>query len=84
MHLKDQPENDSAWASNIPISTYSQRLTWQISIRFTVDPAKGTEPIWAVYNSVFLEKLLLKTKKWRFSKQSLEKLIENFGVMIKA
>ena len=59
---EDQPEHDSAWASNGPIATYSQRLARQVSIRFTLDPAEGTEPAWAIPNSVFAGELVIEDR----------------------
>ncbi len=61
--LEDQPEHDSAWAGNGPIATYSQRLARQVSIGFTIDPAKGTEPVWAALYSVFPGELIIEDRK---------------------
>ena len=59
---EDQPEHDSVWISNGPIATYSQRLAWQVSIRFTIDPAEGTKPVRAIPNSVFLGELIIEDR----------------------
>lgn len=42
---EDQPELDYIWASNQRITTYGQQLARQVSVRFSIDPAEGTEPI---------------------------------------
>ncbi len=60
---EDQPEHDSAWAGNEPIATYSQRLAWQVSIGFTIDTAKRTEPVWAAPHSVFPGELIIEDRK---------------------
>ncbi len=62
----DHLEQDSIWASNECVVTYGQQLARQVSVNFTIDPAKGTELIQAVPNSFFPGKLIpvLSTKDW--------------------
>ena len=72
---EDQPENDSAWASNGPIATYSPRLARQVSIGFIVDPAEGTEPVWATPNSVFPGKLIIEDRNRAILEAKSGKLI---------
>ena len=59
---EDQPEHDSAWASNGPIATYGQRLARQVSIGFTIDPAEGTEPVRATPSSIFPGELIIEDR----------------------
>ena len=60
---KDHPEHDLTLAYNGTIVNYSQRLARQISIGFNIDPAKGTEPVQTIPNSVFPRKLIIEDKK---------------------
>ena len=43
----DLPEYDSVWTTNQRIRTYGQHLARQILVGFSIDPAKGVEPITA-------------------------------------
>ena len=55
---ESQPEQDSLWASSQHIITYGHRLARQVSVRFSIDPAEGTEQILAMSSSIFLGKLI--------------------------
>ena len=44
---RDLPEYDSIWTTNQQIRTYGQHLARQVSVPFSIDPAKGVEPILA-------------------------------------
>lgn len=59
---EDQPEQDAIWVSNPHITTYSQRPARQVSVRFSIDPAKGTKPIRAILRSLFLGKLIIENR----------------------
>lgn len=59
---KDYPEHNSAWASNGPAINYSQRLAWQVSIGFSIDPAERTEPIQTALNFVFPGELIIEDR----------------------
>ncbi len=56
---EDQPELDSIWASNQHITTYGQQLARQVSVRFSIDSAERTEPIWTIPSSVFPGELII-------------------------
>ena len=60
---EDLPEDDSMWASNQRITIYGQRLARQVSVKFSIDPAEGTEPIWAMPGLSFPGKLIIEDRK---------------------
>lgn len=59
---EDQQEQDDVWASNQHITIYGQRLARQVSVRFSIDPAEGTEPIRAMLRSIFPGKLIIEDR----------------------
>ena len=59
---EDQSELDSIWASNQHITTYSQQLARQVSVRFSIYPAEGIKPIRTVPSSVFPGELVIADK----------------------
>lgn len=59
---EDLPKYDSIWTTNEQISTYRQHLAKQISVRFSIDPAEGVEPISARPAQVFLGKIFIEEK----------------------
>lgn len=59
---EDQPELDFIWAINQYIITYGQQLAHQVSVRFSIDPVEGSEPIWTTPSFVFTEKLIIEYK----------------------
>lgn len=59
---EDQPELDFIQASNQRITTYGQQPARQVSVRFSIDLAKGTKPIWTISCFVFLGELIIEDK----------------------
>ena len=59
---EDQPEEDLIWSSNRRIIVYGQRLARQVSVNFSIDPAKGTEPIQAMSTLSFPGKLFIEDR----------------------
>ena len=47
MQPEDLPEYDLVWTTNQRIRNYGQHLARQVSVRFSIDPAEGVEPILA-------------------------------------
>lgn len=60
---EDQPKIDSIWASNQHITTCGQQFACQISVTFSIDQAKRTEPIQTILSSVFQGEFIIKDIK---------------------
>ena len=59
---EELPEYDLIWSTSQQIRTYGQHLAKQISVRFSIDPAEGVEPIIAMPAEVFPGKIFVEEK----------------------
>ena len=65
-------KNGNAQPEDLHITTYGQRLARQVSVKFSIDPAEGTEPIRAMPGSSFPGKLIIKDRNRAILKAKVE------------
>ena len=56
-------ENDTIWSLNQKVRTYGQHLAQQVSVGFSIDLAKGVEPVLQPKPAEFLGKIIIHEAK---------------------